>query len=218
MKISARLRAAAVAGSSVLLFGGLTTSTDSTALAQSSSSTASAMQREKLMVFYATKAPCTILTNYGHPAIAWQVPAGAHLVWRYNIDATWAMVSQPAREASAGFPWWGVTQRSCLGNSIQQKEYPAGVPVPSSILTGRSQRESGWRPVRWNVSPSPVARRGVTVTRNATLRDPAHFVLGNIPATWQVDVTATPSSTSWWVKVYVPALARWGYIERNALS
>lgn len=214
MKISARLRTAVLAGLSALLAAGLTASAAPTALAGATTEP----EREKLMIFYDTKAPCTVMTNYGQSAIGWQVSAGTHLVWRYNIDATWAMVSQPSRKDSVGFPWWGVTRRDCLGNSIKQKDYPAGVPVPSSIRMGRSQQADGWRPVQWDVPSSPVVKRGVKVTRNATLRDPAHFVIGNVPATWQVDVTATPSPDAWWIKVYVPALNRWGYIERVALS
>ncbi|MEV1238508.1 hypothetical protein [Nonomuraea sp. NPDC049750] len=218
VKVSAHLRTAMLAALSVLLAGGLTASAAPAALAGTASGPAPEPERDKLLMFYDTKAPCTIMTNYGQPAVAWQTTAGTHLVWRYNIDATWAMISQPSRKDSPGFPWWGVTQRSCLGNSIKQKDYPTGIPVPSSIQMGRSQQEDGWRPVQWNVPASPIVRRGVKVTRNATLRDPAHFVLGNVPATWQVDLTATPSPTDWWVKVYVPALNRWGYIERVALS
>ena len=78
----------------------------------------------------------------------------------------------------------------------------------------RQQFPSGWRPVMWNILPGRVVRRGVTLTHNATLRDPAHFVLGNVPAGWQVDITA---SSSPWVRVYVPILHRWGYIERAAI-
>ena len=176
----------------------------------------------KLFVRYATRHTCNVYLNYPKSGVRgndhpFKVPAGRQIIWRYNVDSTWAMVSYPNR-AHRDFPWWGFTRRSCIGRSVQQSDYPAGQPVPRRILEGRSRVfASGWRPVEFNMSASGVARRHVQVTRNATLRDPANFVIGNVPKGWHVDTTTVRRSKGHWVKVYVPNARRWGYIENTAL-
>lgn len=179
---------------------------------------AKATRTKKLLVRYATTSTCNLYPNYGKKGKAWQIPAGKSIIWRYNIDHTWAMVSDPRRAAGKHFPWWGVAKRSCVGKSIKQKGYPAGRKVPRSILRARSAvNKSGWRRVIWHVPASPITRRNITLRHNATLRDPAHLVLGNLSAGIKVHLTSGSTSKGRWVKVYVPALHRYGYIEAAKL-
>jgi hypothetical protein len=178
----------------------------------------------KLLVRYATRSACTIVPNYpadgvvGNQSNQWDIPAGKTIIWRYNVNATWAAVSDPVRAAKGQFPWWGFTHRDCIGDSVKQSGYPAGVPVPSSILTGRSQHGSGWRTVQFSVPAAPVTAHHRALKANATLRDPANFVIGNAYAGWHVDVTAHTRSGGHWVEVYVPNAKRWGYIEASDLT
>jgi hypothetical protein len=98
----------------------------------------------KLLVRYATDGTCVIVPNdptkgvVGNDAAQWSIPTGKTIIWRYNADHTWAAVSDPVRAKNGQFPWWGFTRRDCIGKSIKQSGYPAGVDVPSSILQGRS--------------------------------------------------------------------------------
>jgi hypothetical protein len=110
------------------------------------------------------------------------------------------------------------SKRTCIGKSIKQKGYPAGRKVPTRILQARSAaKKSGWRRVIWNIPTSPITRRNVTVRNNATLRDPANLVLGNVPARTKVHLTTGKRSKGHWIKVYVPNLHRYGYIEADKL-
>lgn len=173
--------------------------------------------RAKLMMRYATVGTCTVHPNYpkegvvGNESRTWTVAPGRSVIWRYNVNETWAMISDPSR-AKKTFPWWGFTRRDCLGLSVEQKDYPAGVPVPSRILEGRSQRASGWRPVDFSVAPAPVVRRH-RLDSTATLRDPANFAIGNVFPGWTVQVTSRTRNRGHWVEVYVPNAKRWGYVE-----
>lgn len=177
----------------------------------------------KLFVRYETTGDCTVYPNYPRAGIRthnrpWTVPSGRNVIWRYNVDEEWAVISDPAR-AGETFPWWGFTRRSCLGDSIEQAAYPSGVRAPNAVLQGRSTFvPSGWRPVRFDTPSSRVVTRGVTTTRNATLRDHVNFVVGNVRAGWQVDVSEKTRSRGHWIKVYAPRAKQWGYIERTALS
>lgn len=177
----------------------------------------------KLFVKYATKSTCTVYLNYPKEGVLgnsspWTVPAGEAVIWRYNVNDTWALISYSKR-AHEIFPWWGFTRRDCLGTSVRQKGYPAGVAVPTRILEGRSRQvEPGWRPVDLSVKPAAVTEHGRRVVRNATLRDPANFVTGNVLADWHVDVTGRTRSDGHWIEVYVPNAKRWGYLERSALG
>jgi hypothetical protein len=177
----------------------------------------------KLFVKYTTTSACTVYLNYPKDGVVgngdpWTVPAGESVIWRYNVDSTWALISYPKR-AHVTFSWWGFTRRDCLGASVKQADYPTGVAVPQRVLEGRSQVSStGWRPVGFGVTPAPVLERGRIVVHNATLRDPANFVIGNVPASWHVDVTGRTRSNGHWVEVYVPNAQRWGYVERDAIG
>jgi hypothetical protein len=177
----------------------------------------------KLLVRYSTTSPCTIYPNYpkagvvGNAGRTWTIGADKTIVWRYNVNATWAVVSDPVRAQRKQFPWWGFTRSGCIGRSIQQTGYPAGQPVPSRILSGRSQQASGWRTVVFRVPPAPVTARHRRVTGNGTLRDPANFVIGNVFPGWHVDVTGRTRSNGHWVEVYVPNARRWGYLEAGNL-
>ena len=175
------------------------------------------------MMRYLVKSTCTVYPNYpkdgviGNDGHSWTVaPNGRRsVIWRYNVDSTWALISDPSR-AKEQFPWWGFTRRDCLGASVAQKDYPAGQPVPSRILEGRSQRASGWRSVDFNVAPAPVTGRH-KLDSGATLRDPANFVIGNVLPGWTVEVTGRTRSNGHWVEVHVPNARRWGYIEQSNL-
>jgi hypothetical protein len=176
----------------------------------------------KLMVRYATRSTCTVYPNYpkegvvGNSGRTWTIDPGKSLIWRYNVNDTWALISDPAR-AKKTFPWWGFTRRDCIGLSIPQKDYPAGVPVPDRILEGRSGvTPSGWRKVDFSVAPAPVVRRQ-RVNSTATLRDPANFAIGNLFPQWTVEVTGKTRSDGHWVEVYVPNAKRWGYVEASNL-
>jgi hypothetical protein len=178
----------------------------------------------KLLIHYATKSDCKIVPNYpaagvvGNGTRTWTIPAGKTITWRYNVDGAWALVSDPTRAKQRQFPWWGFTHRDCIGDSIKQKNYPAGVPVPNRVLEGRSQKASGWRKVRFEVGGAHVITRHKKVISNGTLRDPANFVIGNVFAGWHVNVTNKTRSNGHWVLVYVPNAKRWGYIERTHLN
>lgn len=178
---------------------------------------AASARRKKLLIRYATKSTCTVYPNYPKPGVVgnsgriWHVPAGRSIIWRYNVNSRWALISDPSR-AKRTFPWWGFTPRGCIGRSVRQTDYPAGRPVPSRILEGRSQRASGWRTVDFSVTPARVVRRQ-RIGSTATLRDPANFVTGNLFPRWTVDVTGRTRSNGHWVEVYVPNAKRWGYIQ-----
>jgi hypothetical protein len=156
--------------------------------------------------------------------------------WRYNADSRWAVISVGGH----GYPHWGFTDRTkgntCLGTSLPQaatvrknpqtgkwttpvSHYPAGRPIPIRIGWGRSnQTSSHWRQVEQQPSASTITHRRVTTAENATLRDTAGFVLGNVPAGWHVDRTGVTHSKDHWTKVRVPKLHnRWGFVETRAL-
>jgi hypothetical protein len=164
----------------------------------------------KLFVLYRTRRTCTVYPNHKMKGTAWKIPAGRLLIWRYNRDKTWSIISDPHR-AKKQFPWWGVTRRSCIGKSIEQTGYPAGRSVPSRVLQARSGvTQSGWRRVIWSVPSSRITRRNVTVRSNATIRDPGNLWIGNTFKDRKVHVTSGRRGS--WVKVYVPALGRYGWI------
>jgi len=178
----------------------------------------------KLLVRYETKSPSTIYPNYpksgvvGNQGRTWTIGGGKQIIWRYNVNSTWAAVSDPARAAAKQFPWWGFTPVGCIGNSVRQTGYPAGRPVPKRILQGRSQQASGWRTVDFSVAPAKITASHQRVNCNATVRDPANFVIGNVFPDWHVDVTGKTRTGGHWVEVYVPNAKRWGYIEHSALT
>ena len=203
----------ALAGAVALLATGMTPLAESVAEAED----------VKLFVWYETKSDCEVFPNYPKAGVkgqglGWTIPEGRSIIWRYNINDTWAVITDPNR-AKQTFPWWGITRRSCIGKSKEQENYPQGVAVPSRILEGRSKvYDSGWRPVEFSQGPEPVVKHGVEVKRNATLRDRANFMVGNVFAGWKVDVTGLTRSNGHWVYVYSPAARRWGYIEAGKLK
>jgi hypothetical protein len=195
------------------------------ALTAVSASTADAEEPSvdtRLFVRHAAASDCTVLPNYpgegviGNNAGAWTIPAGKSVIWRYNVDETWSLVSDPSRP-HVQFPWWGFTRRDCIGESIEQQKYPAGQPAPQRIREGRSQHPSGWHSVQFDMPTAPVIETK-RATSNGTLRDPVDFVVGNVFEDWTVHVTSETRSNGHWVLVYVPNAQRWGYIERTHLN
>lgn len=178
---------------------------------------------EHLFVWYRVKRDCDVLPNYPKPGVKGQklgfrITAGTNVIWRYNVNDTWALVSSPSR-AYDEFPWWGFVKRSCIGLSIAQSDYAAGYHIPTRKLQGRScQTKSGYRGVDFHLGPETVARASVKVKHRGTMRDGANFVVGHVFAGWHVDVTHVTRSNGHWVYVYAPAARRWGYIERDKLE
>ena len=178
---------------------------------------------EKLLIIYETKSTCTVYPNYPKDGVKdndpWTIQSGERIVWRYNVNETWAAVQDRERAKVKSFPWWGFTRRDCIGTSVRQKQYPAGRPVPERILEGRSQAPSGWREVDFSVPPAPVVDQERVVKCNATLRDSHNFFIGNVRAGWPVEVTnETRGRKDSWVEVYVPNAKRWGYILRSKFN
>jgi hypothetical protein len=200
-----------------LIVGGLFAAFVSVTSANAGESTA-APHTVKLLVKYDTSSKCTVYPNYPKKGVigngkTFAVPAGRkRIIWRYNVNKDWAVVSDPLRAKHKTYPWWGFTQRNCIKNE------------PALIRQGRSQKgakETGrasWRTVRFSMPPAPVTAKHQLVKHNAMLRDPANFVVGNVPSGWHVDLTAKSRSNGAWVYVYVPNAKRWGYIERAKLS
>lgn len=183
----------------------------------------SAASDTKLFVRYEAKSDCEVFPNYPKPGVkgqklGWTIAAGKSLVWRYNVNDTWAVIQDPAR-ANSKFPWWGFTRRSCIGKSVDQSDYPTGVAVPTRIREGRSRvADDGWRGVDYDQGPESIVDEGVRVKKNGTLRDRANFVVGNVFAGWHVDVTSLTRTKGHWVYVYSPAARKWGYIEAEKLD
>lgn len=205
-----------VAVAATVIVGGLLATFPPTAFANAGTNaeaSVSATREKKLLVRYDTTKPCTVYLNYpkngivgnGHP---FTVPVGKErVIWRYNVNRDWAVVSDPVRARNKDFPWWGFTRQDCIAGE------------PRRVREGRSAvTRSGWRPVKFSMPPAPVTSRHQEVRHNGTLRDPANFVVGNVPSGWHVDVTAKTRSNGSWVYVYVPSAKRWGYIEGSKLS
>jgi hypothetical protein len=151
----------------------------------------------------------------------------AKIAWRFNVTKKVAAVSDPAQPNA--FPHWGfVTDSSCIGKSTGQTShyeiyhngkwvtkkisYPAGVPMPTRILSGRSQNASGWRTVAWHPDHGAVPNIQRKLGHNRTLRDtPLGFVIGNVYDSWHVRPTTTHKNG--YTKVYVPSLNRWGWLQ-----
>jgi hypothetical protein len=181
--------------------------------------------KKTLMILYWTKSDqtCTVYPNYpkagvlGNTGRTWSIAPHNLVVWRYNVNKTWAMIADRSPTAPQ-FPHWGFTLRSCIGLSKGQKlvqggRFPAGLPIPNRVLQGRSQNASGWRAVRFSLKPAAIVARHVRVRGTSTLRDAAGFVTGNVFPDWHVDVTAVTRGKGSWVEVYVPNAKRWGYVD-----
>ena len=182
-----------------------------------------AAAKAKLFVVYEASADCVVYPNYPKPGVkgqklGWTIPKGDTVIWRYNVNDSWAVVSDPSRSRKR-FPWWGFTRKSCIGRSKTQKDYPAGIPVPSRVRQGRSHvASSGWREVDYDQGPAAIVQHGVRLRKNGTLRDRANFVVGNVFAEWHVDVTGITRSGGHWVYMYSPAARKWGYVEAEKLD
>ncbi|GGO86624.1 hypothetical protein [Wenjunlia tyrosinilytica] len=211
--------------------------------AASAASAAKGRLVRNLFLRYRTKAQCDVYLNFpksgvlGNAQPGFSVPSGELLVWRYNADGEWAVVTLPARKRAGTYPWWGFTRRGCIGTSVRQtdvwrvtgkkpnekrttvKWYPAGRPVSDRIKQGRSnQTQSHWRGVVFNETTAPIVRHRVRTCANATLRDRANFVIGNVPSGWRIHVTGEHRSNGHWVKVNVPNAKRWGWVEKRVIT
>lgn len=173
----------------------------------------------ELFFYYATTSNCQVYPNYPKAelpwtSLAWSVPQGKSVIWRYNVNETFAMVTDPERAKNGQFPWWGFAPRACLGKTIAQKNAPAGQPLPTRIKEGRSQQADGWRPVDFDMAAMPV-KATLHVKNHATLRDPAHFVVGNCGKDMDVDVSQVLGQ---WAFVECKLVGRRGWIEVGKLK
>lgn len=177
-----------------------------------------------LILDYSVAQSCPVYPNYPKDGvignqIGWTIAPGDTVAWRYNINSTYAMVSDK-KYRNTSHPWWGITRRDCIGTSLggehfptPTSSYPAGVRIPTSILMGRSAvTASHYRSVDFSPAAAHEVNPYKEVTSFGTLRDArGRFVIGNVAAGWHVhttDVTDGP-----WTKVYVPNAKRWGWIE-----
>jgi hypothetical protein len=127
------------------------------------------------------------------------------------------------RRNTSGHPWWGFVQRSCIGGSVggehfptPASSYPAGQPVPQRLLQGRSNSNEAvdhYRKVDFSPASGRVVNDHKKVNSMGTLRDGAHFVIGNVLPGWHVHTT--DQHQAGWVKVYVPNAKRWGWIRES---
>jgi len=170
----------------------------------------------ELLVEYDINSPCTMFINYPKDGVTgnsdtghWTM-TGKKIIWRYNVNGDWALVSDPVRARAKTYPWWGFTLRGCIKGE------------PDLIMKGRTRNlkdfPSGFRPVDFSVAHAAITDAHHATHSNATLRDPVNFVIGNVPDGWHVDVTGHTRSSGHWVEVYVPNAKRWGYVEADKLQ
>ncbi|MEC3981417.1 hypothetical protein [Amycolatopsis sp. H20-H5] len=176
--------------------------------------------RKPLFQRFKAASDCVVYANYPKDGVVanggFTIAKDRTLNWRYNVDSTWSVVQDPNR-AKESYPWWGFTKTSCIGKSVNDGSFPAGQSVPTRILRGRSQQADGWRPVEFRLAAAPVVKKSQELFHDATLRDPANFVIGNAKSGWHVDVTGRTRGGGHWVEVYVPNAQRWGYVEASKL-
>ncbi|HEY7074130.1 MAG TPA: hypothetical protein VH418_02120 [Solirubrobacteraceae bacterium] len=183
-----------------------------------------------LILDYTVAGSCPVFPNYPKAGvrgndIGWTIAPGDAVGWRYNVNRTWAMVSdRQFRGNKAGHPWWGFVERRCIGTSIggehfpkPTSHYPAGRHIPNRLLQGRSVHGvHHYRRVHFRVPASHVVDRLKRACSRGTLRDAANrFVIGSVAAGWRTRVTAAHSAG--WTKVYVPAAKRWGWLQDTHL-
>ena len=180
-----------------------------------------------LILDYNVVGSCPVYPNYPKEGvigneIGWVINPGEIVAWRYNVNETWAMISDAKYRNSADHPWWGFTQRSCIGTSIggepfptPESSYPAGEPIPNRILEGRSaEMADHYRPVDFSPAAGHVVNDHKAITSKGTLRDArGRFVIGNVNAGWHVHQTNEQDGA--WTKVYVPNALRWGWVENT---
>jgi len=176
-----------------------------------------------LILEYSVAGNCPVFQNYPKAgvrgnAIGWTVAPGQTVAWRYNVNRTWAMVSDK-KYRNTSHPWWGFVQRACIGTSRggehfpnPSSRYPAGKAIPNRVLEGRSQNKRRYRRVDFRVSSAPIVDRLKRACSKGTLRDaPNNFVIGNVAKGWRTRLTAQHDNG--WTKVYVPAAKRWGWLQ-----
>lgn len=178
-----------------------------------------------LILDYRVVATCPVYPNYPKEGvignqIGWTITPSDIVGWRYNINNTWAMVSDMKYRKSSTNAWWGITQRACIGGSVggepfptPESSYPAGVAIPNRILEGRSAVEADhYKTVDFRPSSATVINDYRRIDSKGTLRDaPNNFVIGNVYADWHVHQTNQRSQG--WTKVYVPNAKRWGWVQ-----
>lgn len=191
-----------------------------------------------LLVTYSVRTECQIQNNYpvnpGASPKTWTIKPGSKIIWRYNVNAHVALISDPARGA---FPHWGfVTNSECIGTTLGQQgaywrfekanggtarwvkhatpQIPAGQPIPQRTLAGRSQsaKTHYWNTVDWTPAGPAVPAAHQKAPHDRTLRDrPNEFVIGNVKAGWEIRPTG--ERRAGYTKVYVPSLKRWGWLQ-----
>lgn len=169
--------------------------------------------------------PCAVYPNYPKEGvrgngIGWTIAPGDTVGWRYNVNSTWAMISDKKYRRTS-HPWWGFVERRCIGRSTGAKQffptlkrrYPAGRPIPARLREGRSAKEKDhYARVGFAPSSAPIVDRLKRACSKGTLRDKANnFVIGNVAAGWRTRLTAQHDRG--WTKVYVPAAKRWGWLQ-----
>jgi hypothetical protein len=180
----------------------------------------------QLILDYRVARTCSVHPNYPDGGvigndISWTITTTDIVGWRYNVNDTWAMVSDKKyRNDPHGHPWWGFVQRNCIGGSVggehfptPTSHYPAGQPIPNRMLEGRSQQEPDhFKKVDFSPSAAPVINDHKRIASMGTLRDAANnFVIGNVFPDWHVH--QTDQHNAGWTKVYVPNAKRWGWVE-----
>lgn len=184
----------------------------------------------QLILDYRVARDCPVYPNYPDQGvigndIGWKITPKDIVAWRYNVNDTWAMISDKKyRNNSKQHPWWGFVQRNCIGGSVggehfptPTSHYPAGQPIPNRVLEGRSAQTSDqYKKVDFRPSPGHVVNDHKKITSMGTLRDGANnFVIGNVLPNWHVHLT--DQHNAGWTKAYVPNAKRWGWVEDKHL-
>ncbi|PZS18811.1 MAG: hypothetical protein DLM57_05465 [Pseudonocardiales bacterium] len=176
-----------------------------------------------LILDYRVAYTCPVYPNYPKAGVIanqpWAITPTDIVAWRYNVNDTWAMISDK-KYRNTSHAWWGFTPRVCIAGSVggehfptPTSSYPAGVPIPSKILQGRSAvTASHYRSVNFTPSPGHVVNASKRINSRGTLRDArGRFVIGNVFAGWHVHQTNVHDGP--WTLVYVPNAMRWGWVE-----
>lgn len=222
MRTRTKVAAAVSAALTAVLAGGLVSMSSA---AQNADEPAAAKRNIALILDYTVKKSCTVHPNYPKEGvigndIGWKIGTTDIVAWRYNVNATWSMISDKKYRGSGKNPWWGFVRRDCIGTSVggehfptPTSSYPAGRPVPTRVLQGRSAvTESHYRAVDFRVAPGHVVNERVRIDSKGTLRDKANrFVIGNVFEGWHV--RRTDQRSQGWTKVYVPNAKRWGWVQ-----
>ena len=181
----------------------------------------------QLILDYHVTRQCQVYPNYPDQGVigndnGWKIAPGEIVGWRYNVNDTWAMISDKKYRKDPKHPWWGLVQRSCIGGSVggehfptPTSHYPSGQPIPNRILEGRSDGNDAvehYKKVDFRPSSASVVNDHQQITSKGTLRDaPNRFVIGNVLPGWHVQLTTQRKAG--WTKVYVPNAKRWGWVE-----